>query len=80
MKRPYSSLAHWSSLRWSQIANRAKFGYSPLAGSHLKKVWADSFAGVGLTQSCPGIVSRGLNFVRAASLARADHATFFREV
>lgn len=32
MKRPYSSLALWSSLRWSQIANKTRFGYSSLAG------------------------------------------------
>ena len=28
MKRPYSSLALWSWLRWSQIATRTRFGYS----------------------------------------------------
>jgi len=42
MTRPYSSLALWSSLRCSQIANKTRFGYSPLAGSHFKKAWADS--------------------------------------
>ena len=42
MKRPYSSLAELSWLRWSQSAMSTRFGYSDLAGSHLKKACADS--------------------------------------
>ena len=42
MKRPYSSLAENSWLRWSQIAISTRFGYSDFAGSHLKNACANS--------------------------------------
>ena len=42
ISRPYSSLAEWSWLRWSQMAIRTRLGYSAAAGSQRKNVWASS--------------------------------------